>query len=159
VDTVQGAAVIIRLQDLPTDHLSGLVTESEDTGHRFLRRLLDDWESGANRFRRPGEALFAATAGDPDDRIVGVCGLNIDPYLSEGRVGRVRHLYVAVDCRRRGVGHQLLSKVVEVAQGTFDLLRLWTDNSIAASFYEKMGFRACSGVPDCTHILRLAPTG
>jgi ribosomal protein S18 acetylase RimI-like enzyme len=147
--------VIIRLHNLPTERLSGLVAESEETGYRFLRRLIDDWESGANRFRRPGEALFAALAGDRGDRIIGVCGLNIDPYLSEGRVGRVRHLYVAIDFRRRGIGRQLVAEVVEAARGKFDLLRLRTDDAAAALFYEKIGFQACSGVRDCTHILRI----
>jgi len=34
--------------------------ESERAGYGFVRRLADEWASGANRFGRPGEALFAA---------------------------------------------------------------------------------------------------
>ena len=53
-------------------------------GLRLRRRLVNNRENGDNRFGRPGKALFAAFAGG---RIVGVCGLNIDPYLPGGRVG------------------------------------------------------------------------
>jgi hypothetical protein len=40
-----------------------------------------------NRFSRPGEALLIAERGG---RWVGVCGLNVDPYLDDRRVGRDR---------------------------------------------------------------------
>jgi hypothetical protein len=66
-----------------------LIAESE---LRFVRRLADDWVSVANRFDRPGEALFVARL---PGQVVGVRGLNVDPYTAEPGVGRVRHLYVA----------------------------------------------------------------
>ena len=36
--------------------------------------------------------------------MVGIGGLNIDPYLALPDVGRVRHLYVLRKCRGRGAG-------------------------------------------------------
>jgi GNAT superfamily N-acetyltransferase len=144
---------ITRLHDLPPDALADVLAESERTGHRFLSRLVEEWESGTNRFARHGEVLFAAVA---DGRVVGVCGLNADPYLPEPGVGRVRHLYVAAEYRRRGVGRQLVGAVVAAARDAFGVLRLRTESASAARFYEALGFQRCAGVPACTHTLKTA---
>jgi GNAT superfamily N-acetyltransferase len=141
---------IIRLHDLPPDRLAKLVAESEQAGFRFVRRLVEDWESGANKFAHTGEALFAAVLAG---RVIGVCGLNADPYLRDGRVGRVRHLYVATAFRRRGIGRLLVATVVDTARNAFELLRLRTESEPAGRFYESLGFRRCDGPPDCTHTL------
>jgi GNAT superfamily N-acetyltransferase len=61
--------------------------------------------SGTNRFNKRGEAIFAASAAGA---LIGVCGLNVDPYASDPRVGRVRHLYVLSGFRQLGVGRQLV---------------------------------------------------
>ena len=45
--------------------------------------------------RRIGAAMVLS-----EGRLVGVCGLNVDPYLDDPSVGRVRHLYVLVAARR-----------------------------------------------------------
>ena len=89
-----------------------------------------------------------------DGRIVGVCGVNTDLYLPAPGVGRVRHLYVAAEHRQRGVGRLLVEAVIAAARGTFDVLRLRTDNGVAARFYEGLGFRQRAGVPACTHIFQ-----
>jgi len=144
---------ILRLERLPADRLAELVAESEEAGFRFVRRLVEDWESGRNRFDGPGEALFAAVCGA---RVVGVCGLNADPYTAALGVGRVRRLYVLTGFRRSGLGRQLVRAVVEVADGHFHQLRLRTEGQAAARFHEALGFEPCRGVPDCTHTLRLS---
>ena len=146
------AALIERLSDLPPAALEALVAESEQGGLRFMRRLVEEWASGANRFDGDGEALFAALI---DGRVTGVCGLNIDPYAAAARVGRVRHLYVLSAYRRLGVGRQLVGRVIEAARGRFDILRLRTQNPAAARLYEQLGFSRCAGAPDCTHLLEL----
>jgi GNAT superfamily N-acetyltransferase len=142
---------IQHLRKLPPG-LSELVAESERSGFRFLCRLVEEWTSGVNRFDRPGEALFAARA---DGRLIGVCGLNTDPYCAVPSVGRVRHLYVATAFRRGGVGRQLVEAVVDAAGGVYDRLRLRTDNPEAARFYERLGFRPCPGQAECTHVLEV----
>ena len=81
----------------------------------LVRRLVDEWRDGSNRFDRPGEAVFGAWV---EGRLVGVCGLNIDPYVRDERMGRVRHLYVLTACRRHGVGRLLMARVIEAACGT-----------------------------------------
>ena len=146
------AVLIERLSELPADRLGPLVAESEQVGLRFVRRLADEWTSGRNRFDRPGEALFAAVV---EGRMIGVCGLNVDPYAGAPTVGRVRHLYVLSDHRKVGVGQRLVREVVAAARGPFGMLRLCTENPAAARLYERMGFRRCTDVAACTHLMEL----
>src|SRR5256885_12809431 len=92
-----------------------------------------------------------------DGELVGVCGLNIDPYAADDRIGRLRHLYVRSAFRRRGEGGHLVTKAIETARGRFEVLRLCTTNSPAAQFYEPLGFRPAEGATqDATHVMQLA---
>lgn len=144
---------IVPLIDLPVDGLSEFVDESERTGFRLVRRLVDEWQAGANRFDRPGEILLAATL---DARLLGVCGLNVDPYAAADRIGRVRHLYVLASWRRHGVGGQLMEEIIHRATGHFDVLRLRTQNPQAAAFYERLGFRRAFDDQFATHFMVLS---
>ena len=94
---------IERLSDVTSGDVADLLADSERLESRIVRRLVDEWGSGANRFDRPGEALFGARGAG---RLLGVCGLNVDPYAGDDRVGRVRHLYVQSTSRRQGVGRR-----------------------------------------------------
>lgn len=143
---------IERLTEASADLFDALVAESESAGYRFVRRLADEWASGANRFDRPGEALFAAWM---NGRLIGACGLNVDPYTSAPGVGRVRHLYVLTDCRRSGIGRRLVERVLGAASGRFDRLRLSTQNPAAAQLYERLGFERRLGAADHTHLMEL----
>jgi GNAT superfamily N-acetyltransferase len=120
-----GAVRIERLGDPRAAGFDALQAESEQAGLRFLRRLADEWASGANRFDRPGEVLFGARIRG---ELVAVGGLNVDPYATAPRVGRVRHVYVLSAYRRLGVGRQLVAEIVAEARGRFDSLRLSTAN-------------------------------
>jgi GNAT superfamily N-acetyltransferase len=145
-------ALIERLHGSPADCLGTVVAESEAQGLRFIRRLTEEWTRGVNRFDRPGEALFVArVVGD----VVGVCGLNVDPYTAEPIVGRLRHLYVLLAHRRRGVGRQLVAEVIGAARRRFEVLRLSTENPGAARFYERLGFQHRDGARECTHVMEL----
>jgi GNAT superfamily N-acetyltransferase len=143
---------IERIESLPIDRLGALAMEAEATGFRGLSRLLGEWQSGRNRFDRPGETLFIAT---DHGCVVGVCGLNRDPYLSDPTVGRIRHLYVAVAHRRTGIGSRLVGGIVGAARGHFARLRLRTDNLDADAFYLCLGFLPVTGEPACSHQLVL----
>ncbi len=143
-------ALVERVSATPADRLAALLAESEQQGFRFVRRLVQEWESGVNRFDRPGEALFVARVGDD---VVGVCGLSVDPYADDPKVGRVRHLYVLVRHRRSGVGEQLVADVLEAARGRFERLHLRTTNPTAARLYERLGFRRAFDTRDRTHVL------
>ena len=144
--------LIERLTEASAGLFDALVAESEGAGYRFVRRLADEWAGGTNRFDRPGEALFAAWV---DDRLIGACGLNVDPYPQAPGVGRVRHLYVLTDYRRSGVGRRLVEQVLDTARGRFDRLRLSTQNPDAARLYERLGFERHLGAADHTHLMEL----
>jgi ribosomal protein S18 acetylase RimI-like enzyme len=96
--------------------------------------------------------LFVARVGDD---VVGVCGLNVDPYVDDPTIGRVRHLYVLVRRRRSGIGEQLVADVIEAARGRFERLHLRTTNLTAARLYERLGFRRTGEGRDRTHVLDL----
>jgi GNAT superfamily N-acetyltransferase len=147
-----GPERIERLDDLPAAGFVVLLAESEQAGLPLLRRLADEWVSGANRFDRPGEALFGARIGR---ELVAIGGLNVDPYAAAPGAGRVRHVYVLAPWRRAGIGGRLVTEIVAAARGRFDRLQLRTHNSAAARLYERLGFRPCADVAHCTHALEL----
>ena len=143
---------IERVLDALPQSFAALLADSERAGQRFVRRLADDWASGANRFDRPGERLLGAWR---EGALVGVGGLNVDPYAGRDGVGRVRHLYVLSTCRRLGIGARLVEAIVEAARGRFDRLRLRTLDPEAARLYERLGFSRRDDVADCSHVLEL----
>lgn len=75
-----------------------LRTESLEQHFNMLRRLAENWQSGKNRFNAPGETLLGAFV---NHQLVGVCGINSDPFSPQPRVGRIRHLYISERYRRR----------------------------------------------------------
>lgn len=113
-----------------------LLAESQREGHRMLTRFSENWQSGANRFDGPGEMMLGAWH---DGRLVGAAGRNIDPYEGNPRAGRVRHLFVAADERRGGVGRQLILAIVSEVTEWFDYLNT-NAPAKAFVFYESLGF-------------------
>ena len=76
--------------------------EARAEGYRFLDRLASDWETGANRFDRPGERLLAAEA---DGMLAAIGGLTVDPVAADAF--RMRRFYVRRHFRRARIGRQL----------------------------------------------------
>jgi ribosomal protein S18 acetylase RimI-like enzyme len=146
------AVAVDQVRDLLPDALALLVADSECEGWRFVRRLADEWTSGRNRFDRPGEALFVARVSGS---IVGVCGLNADPFAADRTTGRVRRLYVLREYRGRGFGEQLVRAVVAAASGRFRRLRVRTESWEADRLYQRLGFQPTAGEADCTHAFDL----
>ena len=129
-----------------------LEVDARADGRAMVSRLLEEWLDGRNRFSRAGERAYVARRGD---RIIGVCGLNIDPFSGTGRIGRVRRLYVAVRDRRNGVGTAVINQLIADAHGVFDWLHLRTYDADAAAFYEAIGFDPVIGNDSCTHRRRV----
>jgi GNAT superfamily N-acetyltransferase len=146
--------IIMRLDDLAYDRLAEMLAESEASGYRFLRRVVDEWSRGDSRFSHPGEALLVA---ESQGRWVGICGLNIDPYLDDPRIGRLRNVYVLAEWRRCGIGRRLVQEAVSRAHGQFDRLRLRAEEAGPARLYESLGFCRFHDIPGCTHIMDLSP--
>lgn len=121
-----------------TSEFDELLEESLKENHQFLKRLQENWISGENRFDKIGETHVVAVEGA---KAVGICGLNIDPYLDDPTIGRVRHLYVHPEFRRLTIGSILVEEVIEEAKEHFKVLRLRTNDEGAAAFYLKHGFK------------------
>lgn len=142
--------MICRLYQLNLDDLARLTQASQTEGFSFVARLAAEYASGANRFEQPGEALFGAY----DSELLGVCGLNRDPYTGDVQTGRVRHLYVLPDYRRRGIGARLVAEVIAEARRHYTLLVLRTTNPAADAFYRTLGFEATTETPSATHSMK-----
>ena len=129
---------IARLTDLPPG-IEALRAEASSEGFRFMDRLVQEWRANTNRFDGAGEALLGAfEAAD----LMGVCGLNRDPYACREGVGRLRHLYVRKSARRRGIASALVGHLLAQAETAFCCVRLKTETQEAASFYASHGFVA-----------------
>lgn len=149
---------VLHLYGLP-EGFEELAADALADGQKVLEVLREDWDSGALRFERPGEALFAAYAGPA---LIGVCGVTPDPYLSDEQAGRMRRLYVRRAARRHGVGRELLRAIAAQAR-SLGWLRLRVRAPASAfAFYEACGFLRAVGEPAATHSFALglsAPPG
>jgi GNAT superfamily N-acetyltransferase len=142
---------ITRIFELPRDFCH-LMDESEREGFRFLTNLSANWQAGKNRFDQKGECLFGAfsdlssglssnlSSDSEKDSLLGIGGLNQDPYLADPAVGRVRHVYVTSRARRLGLGRKIVEAIIEASYPHFRLLTLKTDNPKAIALYGSMGF-------------------
>ncbi|MBW4484170.1 MAG: GNAT family N-acetyltransferase [Tildeniella torsiva UHER 1998/13D] len=133
-----------------------LVEESQSESFRFVQGLMEEYRSGLNRFDKPGEVLLIASV---QGAIVGLGGLNHDPYFNDLAVGRLRHVYVEAAWRRRGVGRVLVTALMNVAKPHYQLLTLRTDTAAADAFYQTLGFKAEPHWPHTTHHLQLRDAG
>ncbi|MCA9006093.1 MAG: GNAT family N-acetyltransferase [Planctomycetaceae bacterium] len=152
---IRNGVTLILLQELiDPSQLDALTLDARKEGFLMLDRLQQEWRDDQNRFNQAGERLFVAVE---KDRVVGVCGLNRDPYSDDDRAGRVRRLYVLPECRRRGVGRLLVTEIINNSSGYFDQLRLRTDSPEADAFYCSLGFHRVAGDPECTHLRVISP--
>ena len=143
---------ITRLHELPPG-IERLRADAARQGFRFIERLVSEWTSGTNAFGQPGERMLGAFA---DGMLVGVGGLNRDPYVNDPATGRMRHLYVHSDYRGQGIGRAIVDHLLKDARPTFSQVRLRTDTEEAAKFYLRCGFSPRSE-PDASHGLHFGP--
>jgi GNAT superfamily N-acetyltransferase len=130
-----------------------LLAASEAEGRRMLRRLLDEWRSGANRYDRPGESLWAWR--DVQGLVIAVGGLNVEPAPGRPGTARMRRFYVHPAWRARGLAHRLVQAVLASAQGHFERLHVNCESAESAQFWQRCGFVPAPG-PGYTHV-RLLP--
>lgn len=101
----------------------------------FLKRLVNDYNSGRNRFDKIGEKLYAVYDGS--GRIIGICGLNQDPYSQDPYVVRLRRLYISKSYRRLGIARQFIEEAIQEAKKHYSVLVLTTVNPEADLFYQR----------------------
>lgn len=146
---------IDRISELNEALFIHLIEESLSQGFRFVERLVRDYRNGANCFDKLGEALFAAAV---PTGIIGIGGLNRDPYFNDPHIGRLRHLYIKSAWRGQGVGRLLVEQIAHTASQRYQLLTLRTDTSAGDKFYQKLGFKTHPNWEHTTHYLQLTDT-
>ncbi|MEM8746496.1 MAG: GNAT family N-acetyltransferase [Actinomycetota bacterium] len=145
--------VIVELSGATLPDMTKLCAAAASEGHDFVQRTLDDWNDGANRFDRPRERFLLARHRPTT---IAMCGLNVDPYLDDLGVARLRHLYVAPDHRRDGIGQALVDRLVADAGRSFARIRLRTTRPAADAFYVATGWTRVDE-PFATHAIELGP--
>ncbi len=144
------AITVHRVSGFVPKGLVALAGEADAEGIRNVRRVVERWESGEERFDRPEERLLVAAA-EPDE-IVGVGGLTVCPTIPDAF--RVRRFYVHPAWRRRGVAGALASRLLEQwPRGASAITCNAQASAAAPKFWEAMGFEPVSEV-GITHILR-----
>jgi GNAT superfamily N-acetyltransferase len=128
---------IAEICKLPED-FKQLAAEASAEGHGFLSKMQAEWISSKNCFDLENEILYEVRS--EEGILIGIGGLNVDPYVSDPEIGRVRHVFIARNFRGAGIGKALVGKIVGYAQGKFGLLRLSTQNPKAVTLYESFGF-------------------
>jgi GNAT superfamily N-acetyltransferase len=143
---------VFRIRELPQD-IGELSVPAAGEALQFVTRLVEEFQSGENRFTGQGEALFEVRLAG---KLVAIGGLNIDPYVSDRSVGRVRRTYVHPAHRSRGIGRLLLETIENHARGRFEMLRLRPESEAASRFYIRAGFNLATDVSDVSHIKALS---
>ena len=126
--------VLVQVRERLPAGLEQMRAEARAEGHRMLDTLAAEWDSGATRFARPGEALFAAYAAGT---LAGIGGITQEPTIPGAL--RMRRFYIRPQFRRRGVGRELIIRLLDGAVGG-----VITANAAAGSepFWETFGFVA-----------------
>ncbi|MBW4658215.1 MAG: GNAT family N-acetyltransferase [Drouetiella hepatica Uher 2000/2452] len=146
---------IAHISEVKEGAINHLLEESLSQGFRFVERLISEYRSGLNCFDKSGEILLTASV---QGKIVGIGGLNRDPYLNDPKIGRLRHLYVESVWQRHGVGRLLVTQLIDEASQHYQLLTLRTDTAAADKFYQKLGFKTHPIWKHTTHHLQLSKT-
>lgn len=133
---------LIRIFDDLPEGFDALRAEATAEGHRNMNRLAADFESGAQRFDRDGEALLAALVGG---ELAGIGGLTLEPTESSEPTLRMRRLYVGTAHRRAGVARTIVMALVQEGFGYAGLLTVHAGNPGADAFWIAQGFTPVEG--------------
>ncbi|MFC4619104.1 GNAT family N-acetyltransferase [Camelliibacillus cellulosilyticus] len=132
--------------------LDSMIAESREEGFRFLDRLVADDQTGVNSFDKPGEVLYGVYL---NDALIGIGGMNQDPYSPSPKVGRLRRFYIKKCFRRQGIGRMLVQQLLNDARTFFEVVVLRTDTEQADQFYQSLGFIKGDRFSNSTHYLIL----
>ena len=136
------------------DEIRRLASVASVEGFQFLDRFVSEVQKDSVTLESSREFFVGFIVRD---EIVAIGGVTPDPYLNDSGIGRLRHLYVRPDCRRRSVGRQLIRELEVRALRVYTTLRLRTDTPAAARFYETMGYDPVAD-PTATHVRANLPS-
>jgi GNAT superfamily N-acetyltransferase len=131
--------ISIRQADGLPAQIEQLAALSRQEGYQFIYKLIEEFQSGKNRFDQTGEFLLLAY---DQDQLIGCGGLNQQwgDAGVENRIGRVRRFYVHPKYRQYGVGKALLQHLEKQAKPFYSALCLNTEQKGAAGFYQKQNY-------------------
>lgn len=110
---------IQQIENLMKYEISHLVQDSKEGGFNFLIKLINEYENKINVFNKTGECLYGIFQGE---KLIGIGGLNEDPYTENNKIGRVRRFYIAKEYRRKGLGRLLLVRILSDAKKYFNIV-------------------------------------
>lgn len=90
------------------------------------------------------------------EKLIGIGGLNEDPYTENNKIGRVRRFYIAKEYRRKGLGRLLLARILSDAKTHFNIVVLHTDTEQGDEFYTSSGFVKGIKFVGASHYLNLS---
>lgn len=128
---------IKQIESLMKYEFKYLVQESKEEGFNFLKKLINEYENKLNTFNKTGECLYGIFQGE---KLIGIGGLNEDPYTENNKIGRLRRFYITKDYRRIGLGNLLLKRLLYHAEKNFKVVVLHTDTKQGDAFYSANGF-------------------
>jgi GNAT superfamily N-acetyltransferase len=128
--------------------LAPLISASREEGYLFLVQLEHEYLSGKARFDASGETLLGIFEGSV---LVGIGGIARDLDSTIQLTGRVRHVYVLPEYRRRGFGKALLKALERLTKPHFTSLVLRTGGMAAESFFLRVGYEPVSSEGTVTH--------
>ncbi|MGH0593488.1 GNAT family N-acetyltransferase [Bacillus pretiosus] len=126
-----------QIEDLMKYEHDYLVQESKEEGFNFLIKLISEYENKINIFNKTGECLYGIFQGE---KLIGIGGLNEDPYTENNTIGRLRRFYISKNYRRKGLGNLLLNRLLLHAEKYFKVVVLHTDSKQGDVFYNANGF-------------------
>jgi N-acetylglutamate synthase-like GNAT family acetyltransferase len=142
--------MIIEIDELEKYDIETVRYESDKEGYNHISRLIAEYNTGENRFDNTGEKLVGFVL---DDKVVAVCGLNIEP--TNNNLGRMRRLYVLSKCRHRGIGTELVKYLIKHAEQYFQSVVVNIGDLSVYDFYKSIGFKPVMNNYSYTHILIL----
>jgi GNAT superfamily N-acetyltransferase len=129
--------------------LGALAALADAEGTRNVRRLIEQWRRGEERFDRSGERLLVAVTDSGE--VVGIGGLTLCPTVPGAL--RVRRFYVHPAWRRRGVARQIASTLLaQWPPGVAQITCNARASAAAPQFWEAMSFEP-TDVVGLTHVL------
>lgn len=140
---------IRRVKNLLDEDIGELHEESKKEGYNLIDKLINGFKDNTNTFNKTGECLIVYEVGN---KVVAVCGLNIDPLNS--RRGRIRRLYVLPSWRNKGVGTKLVKELIDYSRLHFESVSVNMGNNKISKFYEKLGFKKYNEEQGITHLLQ-----
>jgi GNAT superfamily N-acetyltransferase len=146
------ATQIKMVHSVTHEEFEALTKMSLAEGYAFVQQLVDEYQSGTNRFDGQGGVLLG---GYVEHELIAVGGVQRDPYLNDPAVGRVRHVYVQPTYRRLGVGRLLMGALIEHARNHFEILTLRTPTTHGDAFYTTLGFSREPRFAEATHWMSL----